>query len=199
MAQAKAKSNSVVTTQWAGNLLAINVLGVGAIVFNRIKASDANRDRAEQHGWTQRHCDKAAKAAPTRKVGMGDTQWTEIKRAHLQSKFDSIKASVDHYEQGDVDWRMAGAGGFAESGLLLTALCRLKPHLTVKQIGEWLDTRTPEQMKAIKARRDVIEMQNEIRLERAGDGDAGDGLAELDALGEEVTVDEEISALMTDQ
>src|SRR5271166_3722911 len=74
MAQAKAKSNSVVTTDWGmvpggagSDILTITVLGAApdgsdrALMFDRTAASVANRDAAERHGWTQRLCDRAAK------------------------------------------------------------------------------------------------------------------------------------------
>jgi hypothetical protein len=201
MTQAKAKSNSVVTTQWTGDILSINVIGVGELMFDRTKASQANRDQAERHGWTQRHMDKAAKPAPTRKPGMTDGQWAAAKAAVVQEKFNAIKQSIDHYEAGEVAWKMSG-GGSGESGLLLTALCRLRPGLTVAQVAGFLESRSPEQLRAIKVRRDVIEMQNQVRLERAGeDNDAESAFDELDAIDTEEddkddSTDEEIARLM---
>src|SRR5271166_3808229 len=75
MAQAKAKSNSVVTTEWSGDILTIEVLGAGAIMFDRTAASADNRDWAEKHGWTQRLSNRAAISAPTRKAGVSDSDW----------------------------------------------------------------------------------------------------------------------------
>jgi len=200
MTQAKAKSNSVVTTRWdeSSCVLSINFLGAGTVEFDRSKASEANREQAEMHGWTQRLCDAAAKAAPVRAAGMSDHQWAAAKLAHTQERMAQVERLAKHYEGGDVPWRMAGTGQSSEGGLLLTALCRLKPNLTVAQVAKFLEERTAEQMKAVRARRDVVEMMNQVRLERAGTVDASGALDELDALegdqGDEV--DEEIAELI---
>jgi hypothetical protein len=180
MAQAKAKSNSVVTTQWDGNILAINVLGAGAVLFDRTKASADNRDAAERHGWTQRLCDRAAKAAPSRAIGTTDEQWAAIKKAHTLSKFTSIKVIAEYYESGDVAWKMSGGG--SEGGMLFEALCELyEGKKSVEQVREFLDSRTDEQLKVVRKVPALIEIMNRLRLERMGDSDAGDALAELDA------------------
>lgn len=180
MAQAKAKSNSVVTTVWDGMKLAITVLGVeNPVVFDQSAASVGNREAAERHGWTQRLCDRAAIGAPKREIGMSDAVWSQVKAQHALAKFQSIQKLAEYYMGGDVPWKMSGGGG-GDGGLLLTALCRLRPDRTVAQIGGFLDSRTPEQMKLVRARKDVVEMMNQIRLERAGDTDASDALDELD-------------------
>lgn len=196
MAQAKAKSNSVVTTQWSGSILTINVIGAqmvggkpvdAALMFDCERASEANRAAAERHGWTQRLCDRAAKGRDP-KTGQS---------ASAASKFAAIEELISYYEGGEVPWKMTG-GGSGDGGLLLTALCRLRPNLTVEQVGKFLDSRSPEQLKSIRARRDVVEMTNQVRLERAGETDNDEAFAELDAMdGDEAeSVDNEIAELM---
>src|ERR1700676_1607898 len=204
MAQAKAKSNSVVTTVWSGDILTINVLGgqlIGgrpadaAVMFDRSKASDDNNDMANKHGWTQKHCDRAAIPAPIRGKGMTEEQWAKVLVEHRLQKYENIVKSVEYFEQGAVNWKMSGLGGSGDGGLLLTALFRLKPKLRVDQVAAFLESRTAEQMKTIRLRSDVVEMQNQIRLERAGPIDNDDSFAELEAMGED-SVDDEIAELM---
>jgi hypothetical protein len=173
MAQAKAKSNSVVTTAWSpvGNRLQITVIGAGIVDFNAESASADNRAAAERHGWTQRLCDRAAMARDK----------TTGKPATAADKYNAIRELAEYYMSGDVAWKMSGGGG-GDGGLLLTALCRLKADKTVAQVSAFLESRTKEQLVAVRARRDVIEEMNKVRLERAGDVDASDALDELDSM-----------------
>ena len=173
MAQSKAKSNSVVTTQWSGNILTIGVIGAGTIRFDRTKASVANRDQAERHGWTQRHCDKAAKG---RDPNTG-------KSASPQSKFEAILASVEHYESGNVDWRMGAASH--EGGLLFEALCEFRSDKSAQQIRDFLDTRDAKQLAKLRASKELMPIINRLRAERAGDVDTSEALSDLDAMDEE--------------
>ena len=189
MAQAKRKSNSTVTTQWEGSVLTVRSVALGkAFMFDETKASATNSVRARQHGWTQRICDKMAKSAPKREVGMGDAAWAVVKLRHEQARFDAARALAEYYESGDVSWKLSG-GGASDGGLLVTALCRLRPDRTLEQVTKFLETRTPEDLKRVRARKDVVEMMNQVRLERAGAGDGGEdvlaGLDEMDGGGED--------------
>lgn len=199
MAQAKAKSNSVVTTQWVANdLLSIHVLGAGDLMFNRTKASEANRDAAERHGWTQRLCDRAAKGAPTRKEGTSDAAWEAAKAAVTQAKFTAIETIIAYYESGDVPWKMSG--GSSEGGMLFEALCELyEGKKTASQVKVFLDSRDDSQLKVLRKVPELVEIMNRLRVERMGAVDVGDALGDLDAMGDEGEVDAEISALMTDR
>jgi hypothetical protein len=190
MAQAKAKSNSVVTTQWDASVLTINVIKgqlVGgqptdaAVMFDMEKASVGNRAAAERHGWTQRLCDRAAKGAPVRQPGMSEEQWKEQLGKHTRSKFDSIAALVAYYESGEVPWKMSG-GGVAEGGLLYEALCEHRSDRTPEQIRQFLDSRTPQQLGVVRKIKEVVEIMNRLRIERLGDTDAGGALGDLDSM-----------------
>jgi hypothetical protein len=208
MAQAKAKSNSVVTTQWSGDILSISVLGgqlVGGqatdatLMFDRTRASEANRDQAERHGWTQRLCDRAAKGAPTRKPGDTDAAWEAAKQAVTFAKYQAIEVIIAYYESGDVPWKMSGG---SEGGMLFEALCELYDgKKTVEQVRKFLDSRTDDQLKVLRKVPELVEIMNRLRVERSGAVDTASVLGDLDAMGdgEEPSVDEEISALMTDQ
>lgn len=178
MAQAKPKSNSVVTTQWSGSVLTINVLGAqlvdgqpadAALMFDMTLASEANREAAERHGWTQRLCDRAAKGRDP-KTGAS---------ASAASKYAAIDQIIKYYESGDVAWKMSG-GGAAEGGLLYDALVELRTDKTAEQIRTFLDGRTPAQLATLRKVKELVEIMNRLRVERAGEVDAGDALGELD-------------------
>ena len=63
---------------------------VPSVIFDYAKASEANRDYAEVHGWLARIGDTAASSK------------TEAERAA------AIKTLVDHYESGAVGWNLTG-------------------------------------------------------------------------------------------
>ena len=205
MTQAKAKSNSVVTTQWSEDILSITVLQgqlVGGMptdataMFDRTKASEANRDQAEKHGWTQRLCDSMAKSAPSRAAGQSEAQWLETLAGFKRSKFQAVEDLIAYYESGEVNWKRAGGG--RDGTMLLDALCELRSDKSREQLTKFLESRTAEQLKVICKIPELIVIVNRLRVERMKPVDMGDALGDLDAMGE-VTVDEEISALMTDQ
>lgn len=182
----KLKSNSVITTEIAGSVLTINVLGHAPIVFDSGKVSDGLNSHARMHGWKQRLCDTAAIGA--------DPKASVSERA--RAKFQAIRELANYYLGGDVPWRQVSSGG-SDGGMLLTALCRLRPGKSVDDVALFIETRTPEQMKLVRGNKDVIAMMNQIRLERAPKMDEG-ALDELDAMGDdsEESVDEEIAELM---
>lgn len=95
--QSKPKSNSILThRRLEDGRLEFTVLGAGSVVFDRTKASAANRDRAEDHGWIQRHADAAA---IPRDKETGASATPEMKLAR-------VRAIRDFYEGGGVEWNM---------------------------------------------------------------------------------------------
>ena len=182
MTQAKAKTNSVVTTEWSGDILTINVLGAGqndlgqpqdrALMFDRTLAAQLCRDQAERHGWTQRICDRAA-ISKDPKTG---------KAARPADKFAAMEELVRHYESGKSEWRLAGSGAAAEGTLLFRALCNVRSTKTPDQVRAFLLSRTPDQMRVIRAVKEVIEEMNRLRLEEAGDQGTDEALGELDGM-----------------
>ena len=177
MAQAKAKSNSVITSAWSqdGNVLTMTVLGAGALTFDRTQCSREVRDEAERNGWLQRLSDRAALSRNT-ETGQP---------ASPQEKYESIAELADWYLGGATQWRMSGGGatGPRDGGLLLEALCRYKPHLTREQCASWLKTQTPQQRSQLLNSKGIVPIANQIRAERAADVDTDgmlDGI-ELDA------------------
>ena len=172
------------------DILTITVLGAApdgsdrALMFDRTAASVANRDAAERHGWTQRLCDRAAKGRDP-KTGQS---------ASAALKYAAIEQIIQYYESGDVPWKMSGGG--SEGGMLFEALCEhYEGKKAVEQIRKFLDSRTDEQLKVVRKVPELVEIMNRLRVERMGSVDAGAALGDLDAMG----VDEEISALMTDE
>ena len=180
MTQAKAKTNSVVTTEWSGDILTINVLGAGlddqglpqdrALMFDRTLAAQLCRDQAERHGWTQRICDRAA-ISKDPKTG---------KAARPADKFAVMEELVRHYESGKSEWRLAGSG--AEGTLLFRALCNIRPAKTPEQIRAFLLRQTPDQMKVIRQLKELVGEMNRLRLEDAGDQGTDEALGELDGM-----------------
>jgi hypothetical protein len=164
----KLKSNSVISTEIEGTLLTISVLGCAPIKFDASACSQSNNVYAMMHGWKQRLCDTAAIGAePGRSAA-----------ERAKEKYAAIKELADYYLTGEVPWKRVSAGGGGDGGLLLTALCRLRPNKTVEEVATFLESRNPEQLKAIKLRADVIEMIAKIKIERAPKlkSDALDGL-----------------------
>jgi hypothetical protein len=169
MAQAKAKSNSVVTTAWELGKLRIDVIGAGTVVFDPQAASEANRAAAERHGWTQRLCDRAAKGRDP-KTGAA---------APPSAKFLAIKELADYYMGGEVPWKMVGG---SDGGLLFEALCELKCDKTEDQIRKFLDSRSDDQLKELRKIPALVEIMNRLRVERMTPVDVEDALGDLDSM-----------------
>ena len=168
MAQAKPKSNSVVTTKWELDTLRIDVIGAGTIMFDMAKTSADNRLAAERHGWTQRLCDRAAKGRDP-KTGAA---------APPSAKFLAIKELADYYMSGEVPWKMVG--GSAEGGLFFQAFCEYRSDKSEAQIKKFLDSRTEDQAKELRMIPEVITIMVRLRSERVKPVDVADALADLD-------------------
>lgn len=179
---AKAKGTSVVSTEWNGDILTISVLGIGSIMFDRMKASEENRAKAELHGWTQRICDKAAIPAPVRKAGTSDDEWAKILAGHKAAKHAAMREMAEFYETGTTDWKMDG--GERDAGLILDALCELRPKMTREQVAAFLKSRTKEQMAVVRAIPELIDVMTRLRKEKVAQIDTSAALAGLDDMGE---------------
>lgn len=184
MAQAKAKSNSVVTTVWENSILSISVLGAGTILFDMDKASTANRDAAEKHGWVQRLCDRAAIGAPTRAAGTGEQDWLGQLAAHKLAKFNAIQELASYYESGDVAWKMTGTGE-RDAGLFFTALCEFRSKVSPEKLAAHVKSLDKDGLAALKAVPGIVDIMNRLRKERVSKVDTGAALGALDALSEE--------------
>ena len=200
MAQSKAKTNSVVTTRWDGDILHINVIGAGALTFDRTKVAADNCVYAEKHGWTQRICDKAALKAPVRQAGMGDQAWADAKHAYTLARRDAMRTVIDYYESGAVAWKMSGAGGEREGGLLLEALVRLWTGKTREAISAFLKTKDAGYKAGLAAADNVAPIIAAIKAERVKVVvDTDDALAEFEAMDQDdgdEDLDAEIAAEM---
>jgi hypothetical protein len=182
MAQAKAKGNSVVTSQWEGNVLSIAVLGSGTVLFDRTKASGDNRDQAERHGWLQRIMDAAAIAAPTRALGTTEENWLAQLAAHKAAKYEAVKELAEYYEAGEVAWKRIGGGAGADSGLFFTALCEFRPKSTSEKLAAHVKSLDKDGLAALKAVPEIVDIMNRLRKERLAKVDTTSALAGLEAL-----------------
>jgi len=95
---AKVKSNAVTSGTWdaAGNVLTLNIVGAGTVVFDRTAASTKCRDEAERQGWYKRLINAAA-ISRDEETG---------KSATPAEKFDAVKALADHYATGTEAWHL---------------------------------------------------------------------------------------------
>lgn len=182
----KLKSNSVIATTIEGSLLTIAVLGKEPIRFDAAGCSNANNDYAMMHGWKQRLCDTAAIGA--------DPKASVEQRA--EAKYRAIRELAEYYLSGDVPWKQVSSGG-GDGGMLLTALCRLRPNKTMQECADFLDSRTAEQLRVVKAIPEVIALMNQIRVERAPKMDTGGALDALDD--STASTDDEIADLMREE
>jgi hypothetical protein len=192
MMQSTKKSNSRAVSAWDGNVLTINVVGAGAVMFDRTKASAANRLYAEMHGWNARLIDKMAKSAPTRAAGITEPAWLAQLAAHAQEKFDAVSELAEYYEGGEVAWKMSGAGGSGD-GLLLRALMEYRPDKTREQLAAYLATLESKVKTGLLNSPGIAPIANRLRAESAAHVDADEVLAGLDELDDERTIDEQIA------
>jgi hypothetical protein len=165
MAQKEFKSNSVIKSEWFGSLLKIDFRLGGTIQFDANSLSDENKLEAMKKGILEKISNAGAIKAPTRAAGMGNEEWTKVWVEYLRQRWQEMVEQAEYLRQGDVPWNRTAGGG--QESLLLPALCRLKPALTVAQVAEFIKTRTKEQLDKLKARADVLEEQAKIRAERA--------------------------------
>ncbi len=105
--------------------ITFKVKDAGEFTFTLAEASEANRRRAEVHGWVQRISDAAA-------LDKGSTN---------QAKLDAMKALAEHYAGGDVDWNRKGGGGARpfDMGLLVTALAQTKCNGDIDKTNAAID------------------------------------------------------------
>lgn len=125
MAQTKAKTNSVLTSTWTGNILELNVLGVGELKFDSTKASAVCTAEATRNGWLQRLSDKAALKAPVRAAGTTEEAWQAQLMAHRRAKHAAIETLISHYESGSESWPVRSGGTRETSSMLAEALMEL--------------------------------------------------------------------------
>lgn len=150
----KAKSNSVITSEWNGSVIIFTVAGVGEIRFNPGQVSRVNQEQAMRHGFVQRISD-AATIPRNPKTGESATP---------EMKFAAMQKLVAHYESGTSEWtRVRPAGEGQSGGLLFQALCQMSPSKTPEEIKAWMDTKTKPQLNAIRNSERVAAIIAELR------------------------------------
>ena len=117
--QAKPKSNSIVTHALnADGSITFAVLGVGALQFRPHMVAEANRRRAEYHGWIQRIVDAAA-------IGVTDSEGNVIPRdQRTRMKYHAMNEIIVHYESGSEEWSRVGTGG-GQKSITIEAIARV--------------------------------------------------------------------------
>ena len=169
------KSNSIVRTEWEGGVLTVDVLGAGSFTFDKTLCSDAVRVYAEEHGFTQRIVDRAAKGRDP-KTG---------KSASPQEKFTAMKELADFYMLGGSEWSMTRSGSGREGGLFFEALCELRPDKTSEKIKAYIAKLTeenPKQLATLRGSKEIVAIMNRLRAERAEEVDVENELAGLDEM-----------------
>lgn len=181
MAQAKRKSNSVVTHEvLESGAIKFDVVGAGSFVFDPAKASESNRIYAARHGWIQRLSDAAA-IQRDEETGLP---------ASPQDKLDRMIALRDHYESGADDWRITGTSGGGNRSLTVAAIARVK-GISVDNAEEHVaryaaakfEGDTKKCLAFFRTSARVMEAMAEIRKESMGKPsvDADEALEELSA------------------
>jgi hypothetical protein len=115
--QSKAKSNSVVTTtRQPDGTFVFHVAGAGEVKFDPSRASDVNRNRAEEYGWNVRLTREAALPRDP-KTGLS---------APASAKLAAIRALAEHLMSGSEDWspkrEARGAAGPRFDPIILAAV-----------------------------------------------------------------------------
>ena len=122
--QKKPKANSVLTHAIQDGVLSLTFRDganiAGCVTFDRTKASPANRDRAEWHGWVQRLSDGAAMSRNT-ETG---------KPASVADKMARVQAIATFYEAGGEEWRLSAVARprGPDVGLVIRAMIRAYPE-----------------------------------------------------------------------
>ena len=137
------------------------------------KLSPEITQQAVIHGLKQKLCDAAA---ISRDPVTGKTATIETKYAAVREVFDRITAP-------DGTWNKIREGGNSSGGLLLTALVRMYAgRKTRDELVEFLATKTDAEKSALRKNAKIAAIIDEIKAERATDGDGIDSDSLLDEL-----------------
>lgn len=183
---AKAKSNSVITTLWvnAEGEATISPLGAVGVRFTAVgaghrdldlrKVSDTVARQFQLHGATQRVSDRAA-------ISRDETTG---RPATPEEKLAAMAALIDHYESGTEQWGMRISGERTiDGGLLKQALLAMyEGRKTAEQISAHLKTLSATQQKQLLNSDKVRPFADAIRAELAKGVDTEELLAGLEGL-----------------
>lgn len=176
---AKAKSNSVITTDITEGKLTLTVLGAGVITFDPEKASRECNAYAALHGWKQRLADAAAM----------DRDEDTGAPASVSDKYNAVKDLAEYYMSGAVDWKRTGKGGGGKS-ITIAAIARVK-GIGYAEAETYVDAYAARNYEGDRAEclaflrtgARVMQAMSDIRAERAGKPkvDADNALEDLKA------------------
>lgn len=177
---AKPKANSVVMVERLDDgRISVAVLNAGTLAFDPTKASRANREYAEFHGWKQRLADAAA-------ISRDDETG---RPASPEDKLNAIRARIEHYESGSDEWSMVGGGGGGKS-LTIEAIALVKDidyeaaqAIVARYADEKYDGDTRKALAYLRQGERVARAMETIRAERTPEPklDADEALDELGA------------------
>lgn len=181
---AKAKSNSVITTQVDGNVIIFKVKDTGEAMLDVTKISPQVSQRAMLHGLIQRVSDRAA-ISRNAETGLP---------ASPVDKLSAMRGLCEFYETGTEQWAMERSGGVGgpsnDTLLLVKALRELYPSRTEEQLSEWLKKRSKADKAALMASESIKPIVERLRAEQGAGVDAEGLLNELSGMDEGELSDE---------
>lgn len=161
------RSNWTIAHKVVENVITFTVKGAGELRLDMTKVAEANRTRAQGHGFVQRISDAAAIARDT-KTGASATP---------QEKMAAMQRLVEHYESGAEAWSPARQeGGEREptgAADLRTALGELYPTKSAERLQEYVKGLKPAERLALMGAETVKPIIDRLRDERAKVAGAG--------------------------
>ena len=167
------KKPAAVETSTTGNDLTLTFANgeILRVYFDAL--SQPIRDAAMVHGLKQKLCDAAA---ISRDPFTGKT-------ATIETKYEAVKEVFDRITSPDGTWNKIREGGNNSGGLLLAALVRMYAgRKTRDELAEFLSTKTDAEKAALRKNAKISSIIDEIKAERATDGDGIDSDSLLDEL-----------------
>ena len=159
------KKQSAIETSIEGAVITFTFADGRELLVDSRALSESIQQAAMLHGLKQKLCDAAALS---RDPATG-------RAATIDTKYDAVREVFDRITSADGEWnkkREAGAGG--SGGLLLAALVRMYAGRKAKEdLRAFLDGKTLSEQAALRKNPRVAEIVEEIKAERAKDGDDG--------------------------
>lgn len=167
------KKPAAVETTINGSTLTLTFANGALLNLSLSQLNDNIILAATLHGLKQKLCDAAA---ISRDPATG-------KPATIETKYEAVKEVFDRITAPDGTWNKIREGGNSSGGLLLTALVRMYAgRKTRDELIEFLATKTDAEKAALRKNVKIAVIIEEIKAERATDGDEVDSDAILDEL-----------------
>lgn len=167
------KKPAAVETTINGSVLTLTFANGALLELSLSQLNDNIILAATLHGLKQKLCDAAA---ISRDPVTGKTATIETKYAAVREVFDRITSP-------DGTWNKIREGGNNSGGLLLTALVRMYAgRKTRDDLIEFLSSKTDAEKAALRKNAKIAAIIDEIKAERATDGEGIDSDSILDEL-----------------